>query len=363
LAILRQTRQHIGVQPKKDLLNANLQEPIMFTTSKNSPITLENLESRQLLSASVPQTHHLSEASAAPASLIVSLTHDSVSPLSGLTLHGKENPVLDGLGSSRKTTRKTSSRKGRHTLGATTNEPAVDGNVTGWVNVSGDPLFAPGGPSPLDVRQGQADDCYFLSALAETAYQDPNQIEHLISEQANGTYDVDLYNGHNFVDENVDGYLPVNSSGGLEYAKLGQDNDTWVAIMEKAFTYFRNAAQSASYAAINFGWPSEALGDLGAVGIQNYNLAGMSDGDDLYNQVTNDLNNNLGVELGTNANSGPLVASHAYAVMSTYMDSAGNTYLLVRNPWGTDGPNANGYQWVSCDTLLPQLVVVTSATV
>jgi hypothetical protein len=192
---------------------------------------------------------------------------------------------------------------------------------------------------------------------------DPGQIENLVSERSNGTYDVYLFNGTNFIDENVDGYLPVTSNGSLEYAKLGQDNDTWVAIMEKAFTYFRNAAQAASYTAINFGWPSEALADLGAVGIQNYNLSGMSGGSDLYNQVSNDLDSGLGVELATNSSAGPLVSSHAYAVMSTYMDSSGTTYLLVRNPWGTDGPNANGYQWVNCDAVLPHLSVVTSAVV
>jgi len=82
-----------------------------------------------------------------------------------------------------------------------------------------------------------------------------------------------------------------------------------------------------------------------------------------FNADPNPSGAGLGVELGTNGNAGPLVSSHAYAVMSTYMDSAGNTYLLVRNPWGTDGPNANGYQWVNCDTLLSQLSVVTSAVV
>jgi hypothetical protein len=310
----------------------------MFATAKNSPITFENLETRRLLSASVAHSTAL---------------FDHV-PTQAITVH--VNDVANGATKSAR-----HGRHGRRSSGAT--EPATDSSVTGWTNVSRDPLFGSDGPSPLDVRQGQAEDCYFLSALGATANVDPGQIENLISERSNGTYDVYLFNGKNFIDENVDGYLPTTSNGSLEYAKLGQDNDTWVAIMEKAFTYFRNTAQAASYTAINFGWPSEALADLGAVAIQNYNLSSLSGGYGLMNQVSSDLNSGLGVELATDSSAGPLVSSHAYAVMNTYEDSSGNSYLLVRNPWGTDGPNANGYQWVNADTLLPHLSVVTSAVV
>ena len=151
-------------------------------------------------------------------------------------------------------------------------EPAVDGNVTGWTNVSNDPLFSSGGPSPLDIRQGSANDCFFLSALADVAYQDPQLIKNEIRARGDGTYDVYFHTTTGWVDEHVDGNLPVNSSGQLEYAKLGQDGATWVPIMEKAFAYFRNAARGPSYSSIDFGWPSAAPWDLGAGSVQNYVL-------------------------------------------------------------------------------------------
>ena len=295
-------------------------------------VTFESLESRQMMSATVGPSVQPHVTHAAPAGSVVNLN----------------------------TPKPASASKSRHTAPG---EPATDGKVTGWYNASSLPLFSSAGPSPLDVRQGAASDCAFLSALADTAYEDPTRIRQEVSERSNGTFDVFFWTGRQWTDENVDGYLPTNRSGRLEYAQLGQGNDTWVAIMEKAFAYFRSPVGSPTYTSINNLWPRTPLSALGASGTTEYTLSGISSGFSLAVSVYSDLASGRAVELATTSSSGPLVSLHAYSVMSVYENSSGYTYLLVRNPWGTDGPNHNGYQWVSTDTLLPQLSDVVSVNI
>ncbi|PWT89061.1 MAG: hypothetical protein C5B56_07740, partial [Proteobacteria bacterium] len=55
------------------------------------------------------------------------------------------------------------------------------------------PLFAGGGPSMDDINQGNAGDCYFESALAEIAYQNPSLITSMFVDNGNGSYGVRFY--------------------------------------------------------------------------------------------------------------------------------------------------------------------------
>src|SRR5207248_1941827 len=56
-------------------------------------------------------------------------------------------------------------------------EPAVDPQCTQWIDVSNNPLWGAGGPSPDDIRQGGVGDCYFLAALSDIARNNPALIQ------------------------------------------------------------------------------------------------------------------------------------------------------------------------------------------
>ncbi len=232
-----------------------------------------------------------------------------------------------------------------------TTEPAGT-NAASWTNVSSNPLFGPNGPSVDDVKQGGTSDCYFLAALSNVAYRDPALIRSDITQRSDGTYDVYFHKGTAIVDEHVDGWLPVNSSGTPVNAKLGQGGGTWVAIMEKAFCYFRNSAIAPSYANINFGWATEALPDLGATNVQNL-LPSITTAGELWSDVLAAISKHEAVQFGTGSNAGPLVSGHEYSVLYVVIHPT-EIDIVVRNPWGTDGPNSDGHIWVDAAAVLPE---------
>src|SRR5262245_48018977 len=87
-------------------------------------------------------------------------------------------------------------------------------------------------------------DCYFLSALAETALKDSVSIHQMFIDNGDGSFTVRFFkpvNGQMVADYvTVDRYLPVNANGQFVYANTRDfatnvHNDFWVALAEKAF--------------------------------------------------------------------------------------------------------------------------------
>jgi hypothetical protein len=114
----------------------------------------------------------------------------------------------------------------------------------------------------------------------------------------------------------------------------------WVAVMEKAFTYFRTS--TCSYAAIESGWMSEAATALGLASKSAYSSAA---GETLLNAMSTDLGNGKAVTYaaGNVAAGAPLVSYHAYQVVSVNFDQSGKAAsLTLRNPWGVDGAGNDG---------------------
>ena len=206
--------------------------------------------------------------------------------------------------------------------------------------------------------------------MSEIAKQDPNLIRHDISQRTDGTYDVYFHTGKSIVDEHVDGYLPDDQ----ETATLGTGNCTWVPIMEKAFAYFCSSTEGKSipsYSAIGGGNGGEALGWDGGTNVTEQSFSG--GGTQMFNTIAIDLARNQAVLIGTNGTAGALINDHEYAVLAERYTSAGGDQYLVRNPWGNN-PNftANkngydstndGYAWVSCTSILPQVDEVVTAAV
>ncbi len=118
-------------------------------------------------------------------------------------------------------------------------------------NFYDNPLFAASGPSKDDVFQGAVGDCYFMASLSAIANADPNYIQQMVVDLGDGTYAVRFYDQGQAVYVRVEADLYVTDSGDLQYADLGQGGSVWVAIVEKAYTYFRK--MQGSYASIASG--------------------------------------------------------------------------------------------------------------
>src|SRR5204863_759653 len=120
------------------------------------------------------------------------------------------------------------------------------------------------GAAYTDIRQGAAADCYFVSALAETALRTPSTIQSMFIDNGDKTFTVRFY--HDGVADyvTVDRALPTNSSGKAQYAGFGgrydnSRNELWVALAEKAYAQMNEAgwlghAASNAYAAIDGGY-------------------------------------------------------------------------------------------------------------
>jgi hypothetical protein len=218
-------------------------------------------------------------------------------------------------------------------------EPLTTSSSYKYRDFSHHPLFSDAGPSEDDVSQGYVGDCYFLAVLSSVAKIDPDLIRQSIVDLGDGTYAVQFWQWGKSQFIRVDGELPVNSSGSLAYAGVGAQGSIWVAIMEKAFTFFRRS--EGTYASIASGWMNEVYDDLGKSCRSNFSAATPAA---LMNQIQAELDAGNSVTYAVYKPFGaPLIGSHAYVVDSLLIDSAGHvTGLRLRNPWGIDGAGADG---------------------
>jgi Calpain family cysteine protease/RTX calcium-binding nonapeptide repeat (4 copies) len=240
------------------------------------------------------------------------------------------------------------------TAGPTANiklaDPIVTNATFAYKDFSDNPLFSSAGPSPTDVRQGYVGDCYFMATLAAIARVNPDIIRQSVADLGDGTYAVRFRAGGLETYIRVDGDLPT-SGNTPAYARLGAQGSTWVAILEKAFAYYRNG--SGTYASLGGGWMSEAFADFG-YGAES--ITSVTDGVALLNLIRTLLLQNKAVTLAVRNVAGtPLIANHAYTVDRVIVDAAGNpTFLRLRNPWGYDGAGSDSNYWDGYVKITPQ---------
>jgi len=226
------------------------------------------------------------------------------------------------------------------TTGVAVNEPTA---ATPYSLASGT-LFAAGGPSYLDVQQGQVGDCWLLASLAEVAARDPADIRNMFT--ADGTTvengaTVSLYTVRFFNNSGVAKYVTVDTelpSGGGYYDQTTNGN-LWVALAEKAYAEANGAGivtssddGSDSYAALSGGYPQWAL----------QAITGKSAGDYSINPANIATDWNAGdlvvICTGSSPVSSEIVSSHCYAVVN--YNASSSVPFEVFNPWGT---NASGW--------------------
>jgi hypothetical protein len=218
-------------------------------------------------------------------------------------------------------------------------DPSVKSGQS-YAKIDGNPLFSSAGPAATDIRQGALGDCYMLAGLSAVAKDNPQAIRQDVVDFDDGTYGV-AFGGRFY---RVDNDLPVYSgSKALAYAQLGAQNSMWVAVMEKAWAYYRTSAKT--YASIEGGWSIEVNRALGSTSAGERDIQSYANATNLLNDLANRLSTHqavtmgfLGLKAGTNPSSIPLVMMHMYTVMSVVRNSSGTvTGVVLRNPWGVDG--------------------------
>lgn len=234
---------------------------------------------------------------------------------------------------------KTTTTVSRELLGQSLLDPVVTSNSFAYKKFASNPLFSESGPSADDISQGAVGDCYFLATLSSVAKINANLIRQSIVDLGDGTYAVQFTKGSTKTFVRVDGDLATYSWGATAYADLGKSNSMWVAIMEKAFAFFRET--KGTYASISAGWMSEVYSALGKSSSGIYSSAGA---DSLVDLMKTELKAGKSVTFAVKSSSGaPLIGGHAYSVHSITTDSAGKvTGIKLRNPWGVDGAGNDG---------------------
>jgi calpain len=209
------------------------------------------------------------------------------------------------------------------------------------------PLVGPRGPRPTDVNQGVASDCYFLSTLAELCSRDPGLIRRLIKDNGDGTYNVRLYdvpvrgpvpNPLRPVDVAVDARFPT-VDGKLVYANQRGGQVLWPLLIEKAYAKLRGGYQAiagggkAYFAATTLtgwrDWQSLNPAELSVPKINEAIHAALHRGGSV-----------------TATEHHPKGGAHVFSVLHSKTDSAGIHWVQIRNPYGKDGPKADGVRWI-----------------
>lgn len=102
------------------------------------------------------------------------------------------------------------------------------------------------GENPSQIKQGALNDCYFLSALASISTK-PEVCRALIvsdDQRGRGMYTVKFNKAGKWHYVHVDDRIPCNRSGDVYYSKSVDPNETWVAILEKAYAKLHGCYES-----------------------------------------------------------------------------------------------------------------------
>jgi hypothetical protein len=255
----------------------------------------------------------------------------------------------------------------------TTGKPKA--TADGWRNYHANPLFSTGGPVARDIFEGDNGDCWYLAVLASVAQTNPDAIRSSLVDLGDGTYAVEIH------DQNaagvpiktyvrVDADLPVQSWNGnkVAYARLGAQDSTWVAIMEKALAVYRDGGGN-SYANIYGGWLDEAYKYLGVPWTEKYS-SNFTSGNDMMAWALSEFQAGKSLTYTGSWTAGGTYANHAFMVNRVWKDLGGATWMQVFDLYDTDDtiPHTldsqnDGYMTMSVAEAFQSLGQLCSATV
>lgn len=201
----------------------------------------------------------------------------------------------------------------------------------GWM-----PLFGEGGPSPDDVDQGQVGDCWLLAAYGSLASVDPGRIESLITDHGDGTYTVHFADGDVTVDDELPYKIDTDGTVRLLYAggAVGASTPLWPAIIEKA----QAIKMGGDYDDIAGDHAETAFAAIGTDTFR-WKLNPWLARDPSDDRVAEVIGAFIDADQPVTASSFGIFGmggGHAWSV--TGVEQRGEeTWVTVRNPWGTDG--------------------------
>ena len=231
--------------------------------------------------------------------------------------------------------------------------PSTDLSSAGMYNYSptyqpdASPLYGTSGsPQASDVNQGYIGDCYFVSALAEVAQQDPSVIKNMISENDNGTYSVDFQINGKSDYVTVNNELPTFAYSWANGSKLefANGSTSWAPLVEKAYVelneqtgagiYGNKAAKGASYADIN-GGNAWSLSQITGQSVSYDYIKGSSAASltSLAGNIASTLKSGGEVIMANlGGDDGNLVGGHMFEIAGF---NAATQTVTIQNPWNT----------------------------
>ena len=231
--------------------------------------------------------------------------------------------------------------------------PDPDSKGVPYRNFADRPLFNAGGPHADDIDQNSLGDCYFLAGLSAVAKTAPNRIKQSVVDLGDGTYAIRFYDKlkvqHYY---RVDADLPAWTDGSPAFAGLGIGGALWGPILEKGWAFFRK--NLGSYASIEGGWPEHTYQSLGLRTTIHASTT-WNTPQKMIDAIVDLKNNGNAVSFVTRQGSTALAGLHVYSVDRVFRDFDGFSYVVLRNPWASDGPSGDavndGYVTLRADVL------------
>ncbi len=183
-------------------------------------------------------------------------------------------------------------------------------------------------PTFWDVQQGGLSDCFLLADIQSLAISRPAKLEALAVDLGDGTYAVE------FKRSGVTSVVRVDGDFSAGEAYLGASGLIWPLVFEKAYALFRTGQNT--FSSLNQGDTGSVFTDLG---IANTGIVTQGSPATVYATISTALAAGKAValmSLNTIPGGVPIIANHAYSVMSITQVGSGFN-IVLRNPWGFDG--------------------------
>ncbi|KAK3097257.1 hypothetical protein FSP39_008136 [Pinctada imbricata] len=238
--------------------------------------------------------------------------------------------------------------------------------------ISQNPVLVSDGTSRHDMKQGELNNCWFLSTLSAIAEKD-ELIDKIIP--ADNTFGTTAYNGKfhcrfwqfdQWVDIYIDDLLPT-VNGQILFAHSSDPNEFWVSLVEKAY-----AKLNKSYEALEYGFEADAFTDLTGGLAEWYNPADLKEHEFYLIRAAYQCGAVIGClsvdkEGRDEREKRGMVSNHSYVItgVEEIPFKSGTAKLIrVRNPWGDTEWNGawsdGGEEWEKVPEYVKELLEVTS---
>lgn len=213
--------------------------------------------------------------------------------------------------------------------------------------------------TPDAIKQGTIGDCYFESALATLAKQDPEQIIKMIKDNKDGTYTV-TFPG----DPKHPITVEAPADGELGLFNAGSKQGTWASVMEKAYGKYLKEhkgkqGHTDAEGADGGGWSEHPLElmtgkkytmkdvhDLSKEELAKELTDAFKNGDE--EAITADVMGDKAKGKGGQSVDG-FPSQHSYSIVGFKPDGCGGGTVIIRNPWGGADGTTSGTMEISLE--------------